>query len=234
MTVRPKRRAEPAERPAERTADRTAPSNRLGSGRYYNPQFKTDTIKVFLGHHAVSDRADVMMATTLGSCVTACIHDPVRGVGGMNHFLLPDVPESELQGAGSGARYGSVAMERLINALLALGAERRRLQVKLFGGARVIESSYDIGGLNSRFALEYVRAEGLILAGHDLGGASARRIHYFPHSGRAMRRMLHPEAVSDTMVQERRYMSSLRREPVDGGVELFDAGPSLAGASEGP
>ncbi|MFD1625923.1 chemotaxis protein [Azospirillum griseum] len=182
-----------------------------------------ETIKVFLGDHAVSDRMDVMMSTTLGSCVSACIHDPVRGIGGMNHFLLPEVPESELSGNGEAARYGSVAMERLINALLCAGAERRRLQVKLFGGARVIDSSYDIGGMNSRFALDYVRAEGLILTGQDLGGASARRIRYFPHAGRAMRRMLNPTMVVDTITQEHHFMSNLRRGPIDGPVELFIA-----------
>lgn len=197
-----------------------------GGGRFFNRAFGADIIKVFLGDHAISDRPNVMMATTLGSCVSACIHDPVRGVGGMNHFLLPDLPESELEGDGASARYGSVAMERLINSLLAQGAEKRRLQVKLFGGARVIESSYDIGGMNSRFAINYVRVEGLILAGHDLGGAAARRIHYFPHSGRALRRMLNPTTVVDTITQERHFMSNLRRDPIEGDMELFTPDPS--------
>lgn len=194
---------------------------RLGSGRYFNQEFKVDTVKIALGQQAVSDRPDLMIATTLGSCVAACMHDPVRGIGGMNHFMLPDLPASELEGAGVAARYGSVAMERLINALLAAGAERRRLQVKLFGGGRVIESSYDIGGLNSRFALDYVRAEGLMLAGQDLGGGSARRLHYFPHSGRALRRLLRPEAAADTMTRERRFITHLSRTPEEGEVELF-------------
>lgn len=180
-----------------------------------------EMVKIFLGDHAVSDRPEVMMATTLGSCVAACVYDPLLGIGGMNHFLLPEVPESELQGAGVGARYGSVAMERLINALLALGARRERLQVKLFGGARVIDSSLDVGGRNGRFAIDYVRREGLALAGQDLGGNSARRVHFFPHSGRAMRRLLHPEAVSDTVRNELSYMTRLHRRPVEGEVELF-------------
>ncbi|PWC34785.1 chemotaxis protein [Azospirillum sp. TSO35-2] len=204
-------------------------ARRLGGGRYYNPEFRVETVKVALGRQAVSDRADLMLATTLGSCVAACIHDPVRGIGGMNHFMLPDLPASELEGAGLAARYGSVAMERLINALLAAGAERGRLQVKLFGGARVIDSRYDIGGLNSRFALAYVRAEGLTLTGQDLGGASARRIHYFPHDGRALRRLLRPEAVADTVTRERHLLSDLRRAPADGTVELFAAPPEPEG-----
>lgn len=204
--------------------DESAPvgsSRRMGSGRYFNREFNADTIKIGLGQQAVSDHPHLMIATTLGSCVAACIHDPVRGIGGMNHFMLPDLPASELEGAGMAARYGSVAMERLINALLAAGAERRRLQVKLFGGGRVIDSSYDIGGLNSRFALDYVRTEGLTLAGHDLGGGSARRLHYFPHSGRALRRLLRPEAAADTVTREQRFMIHLSQTPEEGEVELF-------------
>ncbi len=221
---------QPLRRPDRPTHDSAAEpphaAPRRSGGRAHATGPTVETVKVFLGHQAVSDRPDVMMATTLGSCVAACVHDPVRGIGGMNHFLLPDLPETELRGDGAAARYGSVAMERLINALLAQGAERRRLQVKLFGGGSVIESSYDIGGLNSRFALEYVRAEGLILAAQDLGGGSARRIHYFPHSGRALRRMLNPESVIDTVSRERSVLSDLRHAPMDGDVELFDHGPS--------
>lgn len=202
-------------------SSRSATHRRIGSGRYFNQEFKVDTVKIALGQQAVSDRPDLMIATTLGSCVAACIHDPVRRIGGMNHFMLPDLPAIELEGAGVAARYGSVAMERLINALLAAGAERRRLQVKLFGGGRVIESSYDIGGLNSRFALDYVRAEGLTLAGQDLGGDSARRLHYFPHSGRALRRLLRPEAAADTVTRERRFITHLSQSPEEGEVELF-------------
>jgi chemotaxis protein CheD len=212
-----------------RASSPAAPARRLGSGRYFNHEFKTETVKIALGQQAVSDRGDLMIATTLGSCVAACIHDPVRGIGGMNHFMLPDMPVSELEGAGAAARYGSVAMERLINALLAAGADRRRLQVKLFGGASVIDSSYDIGGLNSRFALDYVRAEGLTLAGQDLGGGSARRLHYFPHSGRALRRLLRPEAAADTVTRERSFITHFARTPVEGEVELF--GPADAGGN---
>ncbi len=201
-------------------AGRRAAEARHG-GSYYNPQFQAHTLKVFLGHHLVSDRADVMMVTTLGSCVAACVYDPAAAVGGMNHFLLPEVPESEQGDASAAARYGSVAMERLINELLSKGAKRDRLEVKLFGGARVIESSFDVGHQNARFALDYVRREGLKLVGQDLGGASARRVHYFPHSGKAMRKMLRPEALSETANQELHFRSTLRQKPIEGDVELF-------------
>nr|WP_246513082.1 hypothetical protein [Azospirillum picis] len=139
--------------------------------------------------------------------------------------MLPDLPASEAEDAGTGpaARYGAVAMERLIEALLAAGAERGRLQVKLFGGASVIDSSYDIGGLNSRFALDYVRMERLNLTGQDLGGTLARRIHYFPHAGRALRRLLRPEATIETVTRERHFMSQFRRQAAAGKVAPFAA-----------
>ncbi|WP_448189305.1 chemotaxis protein [Azospirillum sp. sgz301742] len=196
-------------------------AERRHGGSYYNPQFRAHTLKVFLGHHLVSDKTDVMMVTTLGSCVAACVCDPEAAIGGMNHFLLPDVPESEIGHAGTAARYGSVAMERLINEILARGGKRSRLEVKLFGGARVIESSLDVGRKNAAFALDYVRREGLKLVGQDFGGGSARRVHYFPHSGRAMRKLLRPEALSDTINQELNFMSSLKSQPIEGDVELF-------------
>lgn len=190
-------------------------------GSYYNPQFQAHTLKVFLGHHLVSDRPDVMMVTTLGSCVAACVYDPAAAVGGMNHFLLPDVPETEAGTADVASRYGSVAMERLINEILSRGGRRSRLEVKVFGGARVIDSSLDVGRRNAAFVLDYLRREGLTLTGQDLGGTSARRVHYFPHDGRAMRKLLRPEALSETVSQELRFRSTLKEKPIEGDVELF-------------
>ena len=199
---------------------RRAAGQRQG-GSYFNPQFQAQALKVLLGRHQVSDRPDVMMVTTLGSCVAACIHDPAAAVGGMNHFLLPEVPATEAGGADAAARYGSVAMEWLINDLLARGAKRSRLEVKVFGGARVIRSSADIGQCNARFVVDYVHREGLRLTGQDLGGTAARRIHFFPHSGRVLRKILRPEALPETVGQEIHFLSTLRTAPIEGDVELF-------------
>ncbi|MGQ9366750.1 chemotaxis protein [Azospirillum sp. ST 5-10] len=191
---------------------------------HYDPHFQAHAVKVVLGRHRVSDRADLMMVTTLGSCVAACVCDPVAAVGGMNHFLLPEVPETEAGHADAAARYGAVAMERLINDVLARGGRRSRLEVKLFGGARVIRSSADIGLRNAAFAIDYVLREGLALVGHDLGGRSARRVHYFPHGGRALRRLLRPEALSETVGRELRFLTQLAERPVEGDIDLFVEG----------
>ncbi|WP_029008609.1 chemotaxis protein [Azospirillum halopraeferens] len=199
---------------------RRAAGLRLG-GTYYHPQFQAHAVKVLLGRHAISDRPDVMMVTTLGSCVAACVHDPAAGVGGMNHFLLPDVPQSDAGSVDDAARYGAVAMEWLVNAVLLRGGRRSRLEVKVFGAARVIASSADVGRRNADFVRTYVEREGLRLVGEDLGGNRARRIHFFPHSGRALRRLLRPEALPQTVSREMHFLSDLSASPIEGEVELF-------------
>ncbi|MCW2245481.1 chemotaxis protein CheD [Azospirillum fermentarium] len=210
---------------SRRLGDRAAGTGPKAGGRkaggYFNPQFQAHTLKVFLGHHQVSDRPDVMMVTTLGSCVAACIWDPAAAVGGMNHFLLPEVPDSETGGADAAARYGSVAMEWLINDILSRGGKRNRLEAKVFGGARVIDSSFDVGRRNGAFVLDYLQREGLSVTGQDLGGTSARRVHFFPHTGRAMRKLLRAEALNETVTQEMQFRSTLRQRPIEGDVELF-------------
>ncbi len=188
---------------------------------YYHPQYGAHIRKVLLGHHQVSNHPDDMLVTTLGSCVAACVRDPVAAVGGMNHFLLPEEPTNGRSGADVATRYGSVAMERLINDLLGRGARRDRLEVKVFGGARVIRSSLDIGAKNARFVLRYLDREGLTLVGQDLGGTVARRVHYYPVIGRVLRRLLRPEALLATVDRELRFLSGLRHQPLDGEVELF-------------
>jgi chemotaxis protein CheD len=204
-------------RPASRRADTAGRT----PGAYYHPHFDAHIIKVMLGQHKVSTRVDEMLVTTLGSCVAACIRDPVSSVGGMNHFLLPEVPDGTDDSTNAAARYGSVAMERLINDILAHGGRRSRLEVKVFGGAKVIDTSLDIGAKNAEFVLSYLRREGLTLVGQDLGGATARRIHYFPSNGRVLRRILRPEAMSETVSQELNFLSTLRHRPIEGDVELF-------------
>lgn len=189
---------------------------------HFNREFEVPAIKVMLGQHKVSSDPDLMLMTTLGSCVAACIWDPIARIGGMNHFLLPEIPLSDHPSLSEASRYGSVAMERLINGILAAGGARDRLEVKVFGGARVIDSSFDIGEANALFVLGYIREEGLRLTGKDLGGVHPRRVHWFPATGRALRRLLTPTRLRDTAAEELVYRSNLRQESLDGDVELFD------------
>jgi chemotaxis protein CheD len=142
---------------------------------------KERAVHVMQGDFAVSEETDVYLTTVLGSCVAVCLYDSVRGIGGLNHFLLPG-------GTGDGQdslRYGAYAMELLINALLRKGAERARLQAKVFGGARMTVGLRDIGGDNANFAKRFLSDEGIPITASDLLGRNARRVRFWPVTGRA-------------------------------------------------
>ncbi len=139
-------------------------------------------ILVVQGEYHISTRPDVVLSTLLGSCVSVCLRDPVAGVGGMNHFLLPGA-DCEDDGTGS-VRYGAHAMELLVNGLLAQGARRARLEAKLFGGARMLAGLTDLGARNAEFAEHYVKRESIAFTGGSLRGDRGRRVEFWPCSGR--------------------------------------------------
>ena len=177
-------------------------------------------IHVVQGEYAVSDDPDVMLGTILGSCVAACARDPVAGVGGMNHFLLPGDKEGAAAGGGPQAlRYGVQSMELLLNALYRMGARRERLEVKLFGGARVIDGLSDVGQQNAAFAERFLKAEGIALMGGSLRGEQARRVQFWPVSGRVRQMAL--------VDPGRQVFEAERAKPIpaaaadDGELELF-------------
>ena len=143
------------------------------------------SVLVVQGEYKISRDADVVLATLLGSCVAACIRDPVAGVGGMNHFLLADGSVSDTR--QNAERYGVHAMELLVNGLLKRGAQRHRLEAKLFGGAKTMDGLADVGAVNASFARGFVQREEIRLMGECLGGTRGRRIHFWPISGRARR-----------------------------------------------
>lgn len=139
-------------------------------------------VSIVQGEQHVSSDPEVAISTILGSCVAACIRDPQAGVGGMNHFLLPE----PTGGSSASARsYGAFAMELLVNQLFQAGARRGRLEAKLFGGGRVVRGLSDVGARNAEFARNFLRDEGITLVSSSLGGASGRRVQYWPVSGRA-------------------------------------------------
>ncbi len=139
-------------------------------------------VNIVQGEFKVSSDRDVVLTTLLGSCVAACIRDPVTGIGGMNHFLLPG-------GVGSSKdseRLGVHLMELLLNGLMRQGAQRDRLEAKLFGGARMMSGLSDIGAKNADFAKKFLAYEGIKIVGGDTGGNQGRRIQFWPGSGRAL------------------------------------------------
>lgn len=188
--------------------------------RYFDRHFKAHALKVLPGEYVVTDQ-NVMLVTVLGSCVSACVRDPLAGVGGMNHFMLP---EGERDGAANeSARYGAYAMEVLINELIKRGASRGRMEAKVFGGGAVLPgfTVNNVGQRNGRFVLDYLAAEGVQISARDLFGVHPRRVHYFPLTGRAMVKRLPAAAGSEVLASERLYRSRLVESPTEGSVELF-------------
>ncbi|MEM8881353.1 MAG: chemotaxis protein CheD [Pseudomonadota bacterium] len=150
---------------------------------------KADNIvAVVQGEYRISRDKDVVLSTVLGSCVAACIFDTDIGIGGLNHFLLPgDKRSGQVE-----LKYGSMAMELLINELLKAGARRSGMKVKLYGGARISAGLSDIGAKNIAFARDYVRREGFPVVDESLGGTQARRIHFRPVNGEVRLNLVAP------------------------------------------
>ena len=195
--------------------------------RFWDPENDRWTVKILPGEYYVT-RNDEAVSTVLGSCVSACVRDPVRNIGGMNHFMLPEDatigPNNWLDPAvGLATRYGSYAMESLINDLLKLGAARERLEIKLFGGGRILQGMTDVGGRNVEFIRNYIQLEGYRISAEDLGGHQPRKVVYFPGSGRVRMRKLRPVENRIISHHEQLYLASIGNKAAGGGdVELFD------------
>lgn len=192
-----------------------------GSRRYYDNNLEILVVNVHAGDFYVSTGSGEMGATVLGSCISACIRDPIAKVGGMNHFLLPQ-SKDEL---GQSARFGAYAMEQLINEILKRGGIKSRLEVKLFGGANVIKSSAMIGDKNTAFAREYVKNEGLNVVTEDVGGILPRKVRFFLDTGKVMvRKIERTEDFANVRAEEETYIKTVNHnvaEPESGDVELF-------------
>lgn len=187
--------------------------------RYWDRAHHMYAAKILPGEFYVTGH-DEAVITALGSCVSACVRDRVFGIGGMNHFMLPEAGKPDEQVCTSvAARYGSFAMEQLINEIIKAGGRRENLEIKLVGGGNVIANlSADIGGKNIRFVQEYLRNEGLDVAGTDLGGTWPRRVVYFPATGKVrVKKLRSREVVS----QERDYQDRISHQHIEGDVELF-------------
>lgn len=166
---------------------------------------------------------DEVLDTVLGSCVAACIRNPRLKIGGMNHFMLPrpsgtgnDTWENV---AGRATRYGSASMEKLINRILSAGGTRADLEVKIFGGGRVLSSLSDIGVHNVTFVRDFLRQEGLKVTSEDVGNTCPRHVQYFPLTGRV--RVRHLTSRQDVVREEQQYLRGLDKAPVAGEIDLF-------------
>jgi chemotaxis protein CheD len=190
--------------------------------RYFNAT-GMPTARILPGEFYVT-REDEVIDTVLGSCVAACIRNPRFSIGGMNHFMLPRPSASGSDAwekiAGRATRYGTASMEQLINSVLSAGGARADLEVKIFGGGRVLAKLSDIGARNLDFVREFLRQEGLKIAAEDAGDTCSRHVQYFPRTGRV--RVRHLTARSAELgANEQRYLDRLERAPVAGEIDLF-------------
>ncbi|MBN8530479.1 MAG: chemoreceptor glutamine deamidase CheD [Alphaproteobacteria bacterium] len=190
-----------------------------GGKRFFDAAEQVEVVKILSGDCHVSSKPDEVLVTILGSCVSACIRDPLCGIGGMNHFLLPG--SEATSAACESTRYGVFAMETLINGILKAGGCKNRLEVKVFGGGNVINHSARIGSQNAHFIREFLLREGFRIASEDLEGDFPRRIHYYPATGRVMVRRLLRQEDMRVAAQEALYLQKITRAPLEGKIELF-------------
>jgi chemotaxis protein CheD len=183
---------------------------------YYDAHFKNDAVKILPGEYFVHDE-DMLVMTTLGSCIAACLWDRNARVGGMNHFMLPE-------GAGDSGRYGSYAMELLINELMKRGANRMTLEAKVFGGGQVISgmNTMNVGERNTQFVMDYLKTERIPVMSKDVMDVYPRKVCFLPHSGKAMVKRLAPSNPEALLAQDR--AAAQKAVPVatgGGSVDLF-------------
>ncbi|MEI8361981.1 MAG: chemoreceptor glutamine deamidase CheD [Betaproteobacteria bacterium] len=190
---------------------------------YFDRTFDCEAAKISPGEYYYTDK-DMVIVTVLGSCVSACIRDTVTGIGGMNHFMLPDSASADKDSPVSESmRYGTYAMEVLINQLLRNGARRENLEAKLFGGGNVLKSftTINVGDRNAIFVRKFLKDEGIRVISEDLLDIYPRKVYYFPKTGRVLVKKLRGMH-NDTLVKrEEEYASKLKSISVGGEIDLF-------------
>ncbi|MCW5298304.1 chemoreceptor glutamine deamidase CheD [Herbaspirillum lusitanum] len=195
--------------------------DQFASNVYYDRTFDCDAAKILPGEYYFTHK-DMMIVTVLGSCVSACIRDRVTGIGGMNHFMLPDSGDGDSPISAS-MRYGTYAMEILINDVLKAGARRENLEAKVFGGGNVLRGfiAINVGERNAQFVRDYLKAENIRVTAEDLNDIWPRKVYFFPRTGKVLVKKL-KQLHNNTLVnREQDYASKLVAKPVGGAVDLF-------------
>ena len=192
---------------------------------YFDPQFGCDAAKILPGEYYASGR-EMVIVTTLGSCVSACLWDDFRKVGGMNHFMLPDSGSNGFDLFGESGRYGVFAMELLINELIKMGAQKGRLKAKVFGAGNVMQSlaSSNVGERNAEFVARFLATERIPVLASDLLDVWPRKVYLFPTTGRVLVRKLKTLNNDTIATRERTYSSQLKKvesAKAGGDIELF-------------
>lgn len=178
--------------------------------RYFDRDFQVESVKILPGQYYAAC-GNGAIATVLGSCVSTCLWDPATRIGGMNHFMLPGDGDAPAWPAAPSARLGVYAMELLINEMLRLGADRRRMVAKVFGGGQVLQGfdTLDVGAKNCQFVLEFLAMEGVPVVARDLLDVYARKLLFFPETGKVQLKKLHILPNDKVQQRERDYMRKL-------------------------
>jgi len=165
-------------------AERDGACHGRATHHYFDCDYGLDAVKLLPGEYYATGQ-NMLLTTVLGSCVAACLRDPVAGVGGMNHFMLPAAGADTVVDPRAAMRYGVHAMDALLAALYAGGARRERIEAKAFGGGMVLNDMKiaRIGDANADFVRQYLADQGIALVAEDLGDRCPRRVNYFPASG---------------------------------------------------
>jgi len=202
----------------ERMTRLRARTRRAGEASFFfhDAHFDNAAVKVLPGEHFVHDE-DVLVMTTLGSCIAACLWDRERRIGGMNHFLLPEGPVAD------GGRYGAFAMDLLIGELVKRGASRMTLEAKVFGGGAVIGgmTTINVGERNTRFVLDYLRTERIAVVSKDVLDIHPRKVCFMPASGKAMVKRLAATQAAMLAAQEQNAATRLPAPSAGGSIDLF-------------
>ncbi|QBE65302.1 chemoreceptor glutamine deamidase CheD [Pseudoduganella lutea] len=194
----------------------------IATNVYYDRTFDCQAAKILPGEYYFTQK-DMLIVTVLGSCVSACIRDRVTGLGGMNHFMLPDGGADANSPVSASARYGTYAMEILINSLLKSGARRDNLEAKVFGGGAVLKgfTAMNVGERNAAFVQTFLRNERIRVVAEDLNDVYPRKVYFFPRTGKVLVKKL-MQSHNDTLAKrEIEYASRLKVQPVAGEIELF-------------
>lgn len=197
-------------------------NSQFATNLYHDRTFAIDAAKILPGEYFYT-KENMLISTVLGSCVSACIRDRVTGLGGMNHFMLPDGAAETNNPVSASMRYGTFAMEILINDLLKAGARREHLEAKVFGGGAVLRgfTAMNVGERNAAFVMQFLKTERIPVLAEDLNDIYPRKVFFFPRTGKVLVKKL-MQTHNDTLAKrELDYAKRLKVEPVGGAIDLF-------------
>ena len=182
-----------------------------GPDRYYDQMTENTVIKLYSGGYYASRSKGEMVVTILGSCIACCLYDPMNKVGGINHFLVPGIDNVHTNDAS--ARYGINAMELVINDMVKIGAQKKHMVAKIFGGSNMIDISSKIGEKNISFVKDFLQNEGIDITASDVGGSCPRRVHFEPNTGKVKIRKLKRVEDMKVVEKEKQYINKVDLKP---------------------